>query len=397
VDAADETFLGTNVTRPDTTAEMSLATRLFKNLLPPLVAYVLSRAMLHWAAISARHDPFTATAWSRWDSAHYLSIAEKGYEFFSCALMPGYDPKLWCGNCAWLPGYPLLTKLVAGAVHIQHVTAAVWISSAFTIASLLVIWNLFLNAQMSVGNLLSLALAAFFPGHVYDHAVFPISQFAFFELLSLWFYGQQRLALSAVSAAAAAFTYSSGLFLCGVFGLHAVLLDRQKPWLVRVKNVTLPCAGVLVGFSAVLWLQWFQTGHGNAFFLTQGKYAYAPRTPFEAWWKSFTTFLSDYPRIGGPSEQTLLVAGLCLMMLGFLVWRRNPTRLDLTLAAFTVVYWLVPIILGGQLSLYRAEATLLPAIPLARKVPWPILALLVFVAMVISRLMARQFFKGSIT
>jgi hypothetical protein len=67
------------------------------------------------------------------------------------------------------------------------------------------------------------------------------------------------------------------------------------------------------------------------------------------------------------------------------------------LVSFAVVYWLIPLILGGQLSLYRAEATLLPAVPLARRIPWYILLPLLLAALVISRLMATLFFKGAIT
>ncbi len=366
-------------------------------LIPPLLAFALVRGMLCWVAKATGYDPATANAWSHWDSAHYLSIAEHGYEFFSCARVPGYDPTQWCGNTAWFPGFPLAMKLVGLVTGLAHVSAGAWISATWCLASLMLIWIAFLRAELRVTHLLALCLAAFFPGHVYDHAVFPIAQFALLQLLTLWLYSERRFALAALAAAGASFTYTSGLFMCGVIVMHAMLLDREGPWIDRVKAVAIVCTGVVLGFVAVLALQRLQTGEWNAFFLTQAKYKYDPRPPTTAWWSLLNTLYADWPQHRGPNEQTIFVAILCSLSLGYAGWRRGLQRSDAVLVSFAVVYWLIPLILGGQLSLYRAEATLLPAVPLARRIPWYILLPLLLAALVISRLMATLFFKGAIT
>ena len=391
----DDALLGSPAVGLGKTAIAPYVARLLTLLGPPILCFVASRALLHAAAISTENDPLDANSWSRWDSDQYLSIAQRGYEFSSCAGIEGYDPNDWCGNDAWLPGYSFLIKLVAPLGHLNYPEAGVLVSAAFTFASLLSLWLLFLRAKLTIANGLVLLLAAFFPGHVYGHAVFPIAQFTFFVALSLWLFNRRRYRFAGVCACVAAFSYSSGLFLCGAFCLHALLLERDRP-IRMIKDLTWPCGGVLLGFSSALALQWWQTGVWDAFFRVQAKYAYSPRTPFELWTSNIAHFFEHWPRGASPNDQTLLVACLCILMLGYAFWRRVPTRLDVLLAAFAVIYWVIPIVLGGQLSLYRAEATLLPAVPLARRIPAPILTVLVCLAVRLSWLMGRRFFKGTI-
>lgn len=391
----DEALLGGDPGVLEKAAIAPYLARLLAVLAPPLICLVAARAMLFAAAISTDFDPLDANSWVRWDSEQYLSIAMTGYEFRSCAGLENYDPNDWCGNDAWLPGYAYLVKLVRHSGYLNFPEAGVLVSAIFSFATLLTIWLVFLEAKLSVNNVLVLLLAAFFPGHVYGHAVFPIAQFTFFVAWSLWLYSRRQYRFAGLCAAIAAFSYSSGLFLCGAFCLHALLLERDRP-LRMIAQLTWPCGGVLLGFSSALALQWLQTGVWNAFFRVQAKYAYSPRTPFELWTNNITHFFEHWPRGASPNDQTLLVAVLCLLMLGCMFWRRAPTRLDVLLAAFAVVYWVVPIALGGQLSLYRAEATLLPAVPLARRIPWPILTVLVCLAVRLSWLMGRRFFKGTI-
>lgn len=392
----DEAVLASSAATLERAEAAPRATRLLSQLVPPVVCFLLSRGMLHAAAVSTENNPLDPNTWLRWDSAQYLSIASVGYYVSRCVGLEGYDPSDWCGNDAWLPGYALLIKLLTQISPLTYVEAGVAISATFACASLITIWLVFLRAQFTASNILVLLLAAFFPGHIYDHAIFPISQFVFLVMLSLWFHSGRRFAISGLCAAAAAFSYSSGLFLCGAFVLPALVRARDKLWKTGLRNLFFPCGGVLLGFSAALALQFMQTGVWNAFFLVQRKYAYAPRTPFEAWKSNIMHWVAHWPRVGALDGQTLFVAALCLLMLGFVVKRRAASRLDGLLIAFGLLYWLIPIVLGGQLALYRAEATLLPALPLARRIPWPILGVLLCIAIRLSWVMGRAFFMGKI-
>ena len=391
----DEAMLTSTAPLAKTAAVASVA-RLLKQVLPPFICFVLSRALLHTAAISTQNDPFEADTWSRWDSYQYISIAATGYGFRSCAGLDGYDPNDWCGNDAWLPGYSYLIKAVTAVTSLTYAEAGISISAAFAFASLLLVWIGFLGATVTPHNVLVLLLAAFFPGHVYDHAVFPIALFTFLVLLSLWLYSRRDFRLAGLCAAAAAFSYSSGLFLCGAFVLQAFVGARGRLREMPLRTLAFPCGGVLLGFSLALLLQWVQTGVWNAFFLVQSKYAYSPRLPFEAWQSSLLLLLTHWPNPDGADAQTIFVAAMCMLMFVYFIKRQSVKRLDVLLMSFTLIYWLVPITLGGKLSLYRAEATLLPGVPLARRVPWPILAALVCIAIRLSWKMARAFFAGRI-
>jgi hypothetical protein len=369
---------------------------MLKRFTPPLIAFILGRALLFWAARRTGYDTFVADTWSRWDSGHYCAIAESGYEFFSCARIPGYDPKLWCGNTAWMPGYSLLMRGVAAITGVKVMTAGAVLSPLFALAALVVIWNAFLEAKVSTANLLTLGLAAFFPAYFYGHAIFPISMFALLQLLSLRMYADRRYGLAGLLGAAAAFTYSSGLFLAGVYGLHVLLAERKRPYLEQLRILCLTSGAVALGFVAVIVMQRLEVGIWDAYFLVQAKYSYAFRTPFAAWQEHWTKAIDDWPKFIGPSNQTMFVALLCSCMLAFLPWRRGFTRTEGVLALFLLVYWLTPLMLGVGLSIYRAETTLLPAVSLARRLPVVVLALAVFIAFMLARPMAKLFFRALI-
>lgn len=348
-----------------------------------------------WAATKTGHDPWLAETWSRWDSAHYLAIADKGYEFFSCARMPGYDPAQWCGNTAWLPGYPLAIRALA-LTGFRPALAGVILSALFALAALGVIWNAFLDAELSIRNLLALGLATFFPGYVYDHAVFPISMFALLQLWSLRMYAAERFGWAGAFGAAAAFSYSSGLFLAGVFGLHVLIAQRARSYVEQLRILCATSGAVVLGFLAAITLQRIQVGAWNAYFMVQAKYAYAFRTPWQAWQEHWEKMVGDWPAAIGPSNQTIFVALLCTSFLVFLPWRRGLARSEGVLSLFLLVYWLVPLMMGGQLSIYRAEATLLPAVSLAKRLPIVVGAVAVAIAFMLARPISKLFFRALI-
>ena len=360
---------------------------------PPIGAFVLARVALWWFALGVGHNALHATAWSHWDSAHYLSIAEHGYEFFSCARLPGYDPKLFCGNMAWLPGYPLLIRLVA-TLGITPLVAGALVSALFALGILILFWNLFLGPKPTLAGALALVFAAFFPGHFYDHAVFPISMFAFLQVLALRFYVDRQFAWAGIAGGLAAFTYSSGLFLCAVFGLHLLGAERQRSYRDQLIAIALAPGLVAVGFLCALLLQWIEVGTWNAFFLVQAKYAYQftwPTTPLAA---SVSHVIQHFPTIG-PSTQSLFVAIVCLSLLWRALATRPVARVDAVMSLFLIVYWLVPLMMGGSLSIYRAESTLLPAAaPLAGRLRPAWLAALLLLALLVSRAMSKLFFKN---
>ncbi|HEY1416701.1 MAG TPA: hypothetical protein VGF41_02315, partial [Myxococcaceae bacterium] len=115
------------------------AGRLAVALLPPALVFAGVRWLFSVAASRAGFDAAYAGTWRRWDSGHYLDIAARGWELFSCAWLGG-RPQDACGNSAWFPLYPwLLRPLIALGLHRE--TAGVWVSGVAALAMLVVLWN----------------------------------------------------------------------------------------------------------------------------------------------------------------------------------------------------------------------------------------------------------------
>ena len=363
-------------------------------ILPPLAVFIASRLFLIRAASWTKNDAWTAGPWGHWDTAHYLQIAEKGYELFRCERLhsPDYDPNWFCGNTGWLPGFPLLIRAL-NSLGIDRVVAGAGIAAVFALATLILIWNAFLEAKPTTANLLTLALAGFFPGHVYEHAVFPVSMFTFFQVAALHSHVQRRFAVAGVLGGIAAFSYGSGLFLAGVLGLDHLRRLRADGLHAFVHRVLVgPCV-VVMGFALAVWVQWRDVGAWNGYFAVQDKYGYGLTPPWRTLAPHFESLFAAHA--SAPNIQTLFVLVLVLS----LVWaatRAPRSESDSVLAVFLVAYWLIPLSLGGNLSLYRAEAVLLSGVPLARKLPVPMLCAVLLAALVISARMALLFFKGTL-
>jgi hypothetical protein len=368
------------------------AVSLAHRVVPPLAMFVLARIAISVCAHLSGHKPYLSATWSRWDSAHYLSIATEGYAFFSCAQLPGYNPSDWCGNAAWLPGYPLLIRLMSAFGPSPEVCGVV-ISAGFALAGLLLLWNAFLGPEWNTRGLLALALAAFFPGHIYYHAVFPVGMCVFLLLAAIAFYNSRQFGLAGLAGAVAAFTYSSGFFLAAAFGIHLLVTQRKQPLSTQVR-AQLQAAGLTVlGFAAVLVLLRVAVGAWDAYQLVQAKYHYRFTFPWvpigRHLYKSFQ-----------PGAHLARQATFVAILIGTLCWAaaRKPRRpVDGLLVLFALIYWLTPLMLGpGYVAVIRSEAMLLPAVPLAKKLPTPVLIGLVLIAIILSAQISGQFFRSAI-
>jgi hypothetical protein len=367
-------------------------TSLANRLVPPLVAFVLSRFALTAVARLSGFKPLLAKTWSRWDSAHYLSVAAHGYEFFSCARLPGYNPAEWCGNAAWLPGYPLLIRGMS-ALGPSPEQCGVLIAAGFALAGLVLLWNAFLGPEWNTRGLLALTLAAFFPGHVYYHAVFPVGMCVFFQLAAIAFYDARRYWLAGFAGALAAFSYSSGFFLAAVFGIHLLVWHRKAQFTTQALTQLQVAGLTFAGFLAVLVMLRIEVGVWNAYQLVQAKYHYSFTFP---WVPIAQHAFKIVRRDADLARQATFVA----ILMGLLLWaaaRKPRSPLDGLLAVFALIYWLTPLMLGpGYVAVVRSEAMLLPVVPLAKKLPVPALAIVVFIAILLSLRIGALFFRSVI-
>ncbi len=379
---------------------------LARAVLPPLLAFALARVVLGAAALSAGVPPSRPGSWCRFDCAHYVAIALRGYQLGPCPA-DSHDAGLWCGNTAWLPGYPLLIR----AAHLLGVSprrAAFLVSGLFAFLTLALLWRVLLpraaRMDLSVGPtapvaLLALALAAFFPGGLYAHAIYPLGPFGLATVLSLVEAERGRAVTAGLAGAAAAFTYPPGLVLAPVLAA-GFLLERRAALASRLRRAATGALLTVAGFGAVVVVQHHDTGSWRAFALVMGGYQRSVGDP----WRTIAERVR--PAFHAPFDVTTAVPGAQTLFVLILVASAAVAvaraakagtlgRLDLFVSLQTAAFWLLPLSLGGITEgLHRRETTLLPLVLLTVRLPPAWQGLLAAAAAALTYPMALLFFRG---
>jgi len=358
--------------------------RVVELLLPPLVAFVLARALVWAAAASAGFGWPGARDLGRHDSFLYLSIAHHGYTLFACDRVGG-----WCGNAGW---FPLFALLLAPFLHagISGLLAGSALAAALQLATLVLLWGL-LGGRRTTRALLALLAAAVFPGAVYYAAVFPLSLLTLLALAALALASRGRHGAAAGLVALCAVTHPLGLGAAVAVALPEALARRP-----RIAAAYLGAGAA--GAAAIAVAQRLAVGHFNAYLLIQRHYGHGGTSPvgtFRYAKEALLTFLRDPHRLDlVPQLQLLLVAlFVCAVATASIAAWRDLTPIEVSAATFTVCVWAAPLLLGG-VSLYRSDAALLPGLLLARRLPAALLAVFVVAATPLAFEMSRLFFES---
>ncbi len=362
---------------------------------PPFFAFLLQRLLLSLVAVASGFPPLAPATWMRWDSDFYVDIANHGYSALThCTPDTLYPPQAWCGSAGWFPGYPLLIRILGGSPG-----AAVLIAAACQLGCLVLIWHLLQRRHWP-----ALLLAAFFPGNVYMAAVFPtpVVSLAVLGCIALCLPG--RFNAAALAALVAAACYPTGVLLAPVVLVWALVHRRYTALAVVL--------GSLLGTAAVLAFLHQQTGRWDAYFLVQRKYGYHLGLPFDALfarlkplvnqrYRNATSFTTALQTLLSTSLVVLAAVGSARSSFRRSVDASSGTPLPRILEEKTSIvlfsaaaFWLAPLLLGGNLSLYRAEALLLPVVLIVPSFPRPLQLTLLVTAMALSAPMAALFFRG---
>lgn len=366
-----------------------------KRLGLPLVVFVLARLVLRAIATANGSDADTSPTWAHWDSGHYLKIATDGYEYYSCQGTGFGLTTQMCGNTGWMPAYSWLIRLLSW-IGIAPVTAGVVISAAFHFGTLVLLWARAWQCERSWRAVGALTLAACFPGQVYQHAIFPLSMFCFFSVAALTEMIRGRFWLASLSGAAASLTYSTGFLLAPLLGFGVLLFGTQYQWRTRILRGLASASMVGAGFALVLLIDQIAVGAWDAFFRVQEKYGHSIHRPWTTL-KHATAGILENRWDGGRgviAAETLFVAALIVPAVLAAAWilHRRADRRGLLVGAFTLVFWLFPLMMGDAVSLYRAEAALLPSVIVVVALPELVVGLLVGAAFAIAWPVAALFF-----
>lgn len=354
-----------------------------------LAAFAVTAAgelVMRAAAVREREDPGRNATWVRWDSYRYITIARDGY-----AEVPE-DPA--ASNTGWFPGYPLLIRVLSGALGVKPALAGRGVALAFTVALLALLWAELLPPAPRAARLVALFVAGFFPGWVYWHAVFPLSMVLFFSLASLAL-GAQRLYLGAgLCGALAAFSYPIGV----VVVLPLVLLVARDEALSGRERARAFLAGPVVaglGLAAVFAVMQMAVGRWDAYLRFQAQFGHGVHNPFAV----FAGRLM--PALGGPLSAELLVGlqaaltALLLLAATAILVLGGPRRpIDVALLVTGATLWLLIHAAGPNLSVYRPAGGLVCLVPILARLGLRPLAPLLLALVALGYGMSRLFFQN---
>ena len=328
-----------------------------RDSLLPVAAFLAATVVAFLCAWIAGYDPLAAATWSRWDSFHYVSIALDGYTDTQ-RNCPGSE--IACAHAGWLPGYsvPLAGAI---AVGLPALTSAIVISWAFCLATLVLLWRRFGLPEDRAGRLAVLAYAAFVPGWIYLHTIFPLSMLTFFALATIVLLERGRTVAAGLTGAVAAATYPLGVLLAPIAALW-LLLTRQG-----LRKAIVTGALISAGLVAALVASGLWTGEYLGYFDAQ---QHDLRDPISGVITEVRDALrADRVRLeAARAVQVVLTTVIAALVAVLLIARRRRIdRLDVLAGSFALAAWALPLTQEG-LSVYRSNAALIAAAPLLRHV-----------------------------
>ena len=358
-----------------------------------LLAFLSHKLLLLAGYPELGWNHFNPELWVCWDSGHYFAIAQHGYEAFPCwTKFAAYAPnsEALCGNCGWMPGFPMLIRLFQG-LGMSAAIAAQWIVNGTFLLFLAFLWKHVCKTAGTQGILL-LFLTACWPGSVYYQAAFPIALFVLMVGMCLTYLQQARWKPAALCAAGASLAYSTGFLLGAVMVPYIVYRYRHS--IREVFRFMLIPAASLLSFGLVLCYQWWQTGVFGAFFQTQSKYGHGLNSPLKILGLIWNRAL-EHPNVEVRFTDWLtlcITAGLLVLLVWYFLGSAKP-ELKLLLASYVLCFWFLPLSMSPHLAFYRQAAALAPLVLFMGSLQLKILSALLLAGMAINPVLARFFLQ----
>ena len=373
---------------PDSRERATITT----GLVLTVVAWFASRVVVG-AAWGPARNPFTFTPglWARWDSFNYLLISEKGTNL---------------GTAGWLPGYPLLVRVVSwiGISQLDASLLVAWIALA---VAMFLVWFGWARDLSPVRALLLLVLFGLFPGAVYNFALFPTSVALACTVGSVLAATRERFLIATLLMVVAGFCYPTAWFAAVGLTVGLIVIGLS----VGPATVVRRAAWGLAGLASLLVLGIYDqitAGAFNGYFrihsLTGASVGKAlPGQKFLS-----MIILRDQPvqyflgKFDGAVLAFQAVIALALAAAATIVAVRAWQRTRQSAA------WVYPATIGLIVTVtlvflnpnsgvwYRSVVLAAPCVTCLRKKSLPVLGAVVIVVGVTTALISRRFFTGSL-
>jgi hypothetical protein len=218
-------------------------------------------------------------------------------------------------------------------------------------------------------NWLLVFMASIVPGHIYAHALFPMSLTLF--CISMLFYGMlhKSFLLAGIAGFFAVLSYSIGFLLIAslsIFFITDLILNKRKIELRKHFTVLILTS---LGFVSLLLYDYISTGHWDALFLIQKKYDHHLQNPFvlfrlhiERLW-DYRNEIKIWIEI-----QTLFT---CISVIALIVYLLFKSKMEKPMIfffiAFAMLMWFMPFSINLDVALYRNMIVLTPLIFLLKE------------------------------
>lgn len=386
---------------PEVVARSSIAS----GLLLTVGALLAARAVVG-ITYGPTRNPFAARPrdWARWDSINYAEIATHGRTFGRCdsarfAATPNPLHVTYCGTAGWLPGYPwLIRALRSTGFDLPHAAVAI---SWFAIATaLFLVWYGWCRDLSRARAFAVLLLFGFFPGAVYNFAVFPTSVALALIVGALIAAVRERYLLGAALMTGAGLCYPSAWF--AAIGLAVVLVALASP--IGIGEVLRRGCYGLLGLASLFGL-FLIDRPWNAFFLMDSqKGLRAPGFPGQDFLRLVFTHSTGQQRLLGDwtawvlAAQGLLAVGIAgaAGTLAFVAWRRHGRDVMLLYPAATgaaVVLGVLALNANGG-AWNRSVVLAAPSVLGLRRLPLAYLYVLVAAIGITTAVISSTFFDG---
>jgi Gpi18-like mannosyltransferase len=286
------------------------------------------------------------TIWNRWDTAHYLDIAQRGY-----SNMTTGERYL---RIVFLPFYPLLIRLFT-FVFRNYMFSALIVSNLAYASAAFYLYKLVLLDYSEETALRSVVYFSIFPTAYFLHAGYTESLFLALTIASFYNGRKERWWLSGLIGMAASLTRITGIILTPALVLEYLF---QKGF--RMKNLRKDILWlILIPFGFLLYLIINYLVFGDPFkFLQIQKEHWAKTLDFprkgllgawgSIWWRS-------------PADSVLVGwAEIIFGVFGFLLTIWVSIRLRVSYGVYMFITWLIITSTSYWLSIPRYTLSMFP-------------------------------------
>lgn len=309
-----------------------------------------------WTGASPKYTDFA----TMWDGHWYNIVAAVGYPNVLPITETGQ-----IGENAWafMPGYPVLARLLMGLTGFSWGPVAVFVSVAFSLGTALLFYRLMARVQPPATALFAVVLFCVAPLSPILQFAYAESMYLFFLTLALYLLLARRYWLLYPVIAVMAVTRPSGLAFALALGLHVIYrfaTRSRDPFPMRERIL----AASVAGFSALMGLAWpiaawAATGDPMAYTDTELAWrapyiGYQELVPFTAWFQSGLWWLG--------SPWGIIVVTALILTFAVLLFTPAVRRLGVDLGLWLASYGLYLLaVFFPQSSTFRL---LMPMFPL---------------------------------